>query len=395
MTRPEGGYEARRQVDVVVVGGGASGLSAAAALKTNGIDVVVLEEDARIGGTWARRYDRLHLHTVRGFSGLAHYGIPRRFPPYLSRDQFVEYLTEYAEHFGLHVVTASPVGRISTDAATDEWKITTVAGVTWRSRAVVIATGQYRIPVEPRWPGVDKYRGRLSHSSSYSDASPYVGKRVLVVGAGNSGAEIATDIAENGGAMVALSIRTPPPIVPRDPFGMPVQRTGILLSFLPSWIADRVGRLTSRLVLGDLTAYRIPRPKWGPFSAKRVPLIDVGFVNAVKRGLVQIRPALSSLTATGAVYSDGVEEPYDAIIAATGFTTGLEDLLGGDGVLDDSGEPLAASGDETGKPGLYFIGFTHSLRGHLFEARLASKRLAKNVGKYLALETTKATERPR
>ena len=383
MTRPQTAYDARRHADVVVVGGGASGLSAAAALKTKGIDVVVLEEDARIGGTWARRYDRLHLHTVRGFSGLAHYGIPRRFPAYLSRDQFVEYLTEYAEHFGLQVITASPVGRISRDAAANEWRITTVTGGTWRSRVVVIATGQYRIPVEPRWPGVDKYRGRLSHSSSYSNASPYIGKRVLVVGAGNSGAEIATDIAENGGAMVALSIRTPPPIVPRDPFGMPVQRTGILLSFLPSWIADRVGRLTSRLVLGDLTAYRIPRPKWGPFSARRVPLIDVGFVSAVKRGQIQIRPALSSLTATGAVYSDGVEEPYDAIIAATGFTTGLEDLLEVDGVLDDSGEPLAASGADTGKPGLYFMGYTHSLRGHLFEARLASKRLARGVGRYL------------
>src|SRR6478672_8843262 len=126
MTRPQAAYDARRRADVVVVGGGASGLSAAAALKTKGIDVVVLEEDARIGGTWARRYDRLHLHTVRGFSGLAHYGIPRRFPPYLSRDQFVEYLTEYAEHFRLQVVTASPVGRISRDAAANEWRITTV-----------------------------------------------------------------------------------------------------------------------------------------------------------------------------------------------------------------------------------------------------------------------------
>jgi cation diffusion facilitator CzcD-associated flavoprotein CzcO len=206
---------------------------------------------------------------------------------------------------------------------------------------------------------------------------------VLVVGAGNSGAEIATDIAENGGTMVALSIRTPPPIVPRDPFGMPIQRTGIIFSFFPSWIGDRVGRLTSRLVLGDLTAYKIPRPKWGPFSAKRVPLIDVGFVSAVKRGLVQIRPALSRLTATGAVYSDGVEEPYDAVIAATGFSTGLRELLGVDGVLDGAGEPIAASGADTAEKGLYFIGFTHSLRGHLFEARLASKRLARNVERFL------------
>ena len=71
-------------------------------------------------------------------------------------------------------------------------------------------------------------------------------------------------------------------IVPRDPFGMPVQRTGIILSFLPSSIADRLGRLTARLTLGDLTKYRIPRPAWGPYSAKRIPLIDVGFVNAVE-----------------------------------------------------------------------------------------------------------------
>ncbi|HEY4671049.1 MAG TPA: NAD(P)/FAD-dependent oxidoreductase [Gemmatimonadaceae bacterium] len=383
MTETPSAYDAGRNADVVVVGAGASGLSAAAALKKKGIDVLVLEEDARIGGTWARRYDRLHLHTVRGFSGLAHYGIPRRFPAYLSRDQFVEYLAEYADHFGLHVVTGSAVANVSRDAATQEWNITTATGVVWRSPAVVIATGQYRIPTEPSWPGVEEYRGRLSHSSSYSNAAPYAGMRVLVVGAGNSGAEIATDIAENGGTMVALSIRTPPPIVPRDPFGMPIQRTGIIFSFLPSWIGDRVGRLTSRLVLGDLTAYKIPRPKWGPFSAKRVPLIDVGFVSAVKRGLVQIRPALSRLTATGAVYSDGVEEPYDAVIAATGFSTGLRGLLGVDGVLDGAGEPIAASGADTAEKGLYFIGFTHSLRGHLFEASLASKRLARNVAVYL------------
>src|SRR5213595_3235311 len=97
---------------VVVVGGGASGLSSAAALKRKGIDAVVLEQDAQIGGSWARRYDRLHLHTVRGFSGLAHFGIPRRYPAYLSRDQFVAYLREYADHFGLQVMPGCEVSRI-------------------------------------------------------------------------------------------------------------------------------------------------------------------------------------------------------------------------------------------------------------------------------------------
>ncbi|MDP9203887.1 MAG: NAD(P)/FAD-dependent oxidoreductase [Gemmatimonadota bacterium] len=371
------------EASVAVVGAGASGLSAAAALKRRGCDVVVLEQNARIGGTWARRYDRLHLHTVRGFSGLAHYGIPRRFPKYLSRDEFVAYLNEYAEHFGLRVIPGVAVQKVAKDTdAPYSWKIST-AGDAWRARAVVIATGQYRIPIAPGWPGVEIYSGQLLHSASYTNPLPFAGKRVLVVGAGNSGTEIATDVAENGAAFVALSIRTSPAIVPRDPFGMPVQRTGILLNFLPSRLADRLGRLTSRIVLGDLTQYGMRHAEWGPFSSRRVPVIDVGFVRALKQGLIQIRPALLRLTATEAVFGDGSVGPFDVIIAATGFSTGLKELLDSTEALDEAGEPIDPAGTPTARPGLYFIGFTHSLRGHLFEANLASRRLARNVVRYL------------
>ena len=97
---------------VIVVGGGASGLSAAAALTRRRIEVVVLEQDATVGGTWARRYDRLRLHSVRAFSGLAHFSIPRRFPAYLSRNDVVAYLDEYARHFNLRVITGTTVDRI-------------------------------------------------------------------------------------------------------------------------------------------------------------------------------------------------------------------------------------------------------------------------------------------
>jgi cation diffusion facilitator CzcD-associated flavoprotein CzcO len=374
------------EASVIVVGGGAAGLSAAGALKQRGIDVVVLEQDPQIGGTWARRYDRLRLHTVRSFSGLANFGIPRRYPKYLSRDQFVAYLREYATHFGLNIVNNATVSFVSCDAPRLLWSARTRDGRSWSARAVVIATGQYRQPIDPHWPGTSEFRGRLSHSVGYSNPKPFVGKRVLVVGSGNSGAEIATDIAENGGKFVAISIRTPPMIVPRDPFGMPVQRTSIILSLLSPAIADRIGRLTARITIGDLSRFKIPRPAWGPYSAKRIPLIDVGFVSAVKRGLVHVRPALERLTATGAVYTDGVEEPFDAIIAAIGFHSGLESLIDGDGVLNELGEPIAPSGEPTSRPGLYFIGFVHSLRGHLFEANRASKRLARNVGRYLNAE---------
>ena len=367
---------------VVIVGGGASGLSAAAALQERGIDSVVLEQDAAIGGTWVRRYDRLHLHTVRQFSGLAHWPIPPRYPTYLARDQVVTYLREYAAHFQLDVKTGVTVDAVLPTAAGDGWAIATKSD-TWRARVCVIATGQYRDPITPAWPGRGTFTGRFLHSSEYRNATPFAGLRVLVVGAGNSGAEIATDLADGGAALVAVSVRTPPPIVPRDPFGVPVQRTSLLLSHLPAFFANRMGRTTSRLALGDLSRYGLSQRDFAPYTTKRVPLIDVGFVEALKRNRLSLRPALERVTTSGAVFTDGRAEAFDAIVAATGFTTGLSSLLRIDGVIDEHDEPLAASGDPTSLPGLYFVGYVHSLRGHLFEANLLSRRLAKSVQKYL------------
>jgi cation diffusion facilitator CzcD-associated flavoprotein CzcO len=369
---------------VIIVGGGAAGLSAAGALARRGIDAVVLEQDAEIGGTWARRYDRLHLHTMRQFSGLAHFPIPKRYPRYLSRDEVVEYLREYARHFDLRVVTGTTARRISASPETGRggWTVETQDTI-WHGRAVVIATGQYGRPFIPPWPGRDVYAGRLTHSVEYANAAPYAGQRVLVVGAGNSGAEIATDLADHGAASVAISVRTPPPIVPRDPFGMPVQRTSILLSALPEAVANRLGHATARLVIGDLTRYGMPRADFAPYSTRRVPLIDVGFVAALKQGRFAVKPAVVRLIESGAVFADDTSEPFDAIIAATGFTTGLASILDAPGVLDEQGEPLGRSGEPTKQPGLYFNGFVHSLRGHLFEANLASRRLARHVERYL------------
>jgi putative flavoprotein involved in K+ transport len=370
---------------VIIVGGGASGLSVAGALVQRGIEAVVLEQDARVGGTWARRYDRLHLHTVRGFSGLAHFPIPSNYPTYLSRDDVVTYLDAYARHFGLQVVTNTTVVAIRPEASSDSrWNVPTAEGDVWRAPVVVIATGQYRVPVIPRWPGREEYAGRLVHSTDYVNATAYSGQRVLVIGAGNSGAEIATDLIDHGAQSVAISIRTPPPIVPRDPFGFPVQRTSIVLSLLPPAIANCLGRMTARIVLGDLTRYGMPRAEFAPYTTKRVPLIDVGFVDALKRRRVTLKPAVSALTPTGAVFADGTSDAFEAIISATGFASGLESVLDVAGALDEGGEPRATSGEPTAWPGLYFIGFIHSLRGHLFEANRASRRLARHIERYLS-----------
>jgi cation diffusion facilitator CzcD-associated flavoprotein CzcO len=249
---------------------------------------------------------------------------------------------------------------------------------------VVIATGQYSIPHIPEWPGREEFAGQLIHSSDYRNGRAWAGKRALVVGVGNSGAEIATDLADAGASFAAISIRTPPFMTRRDSFGLPVQLLSFVLSSLPPRAADAMARGVMRLAFGNMSRHGIGRPGYTPYQAQRVPVIDVGFAKAVKKGRVAVRPDIVGFTPTGVGFSDGREEAFDVVVAATGFSSGLEELLPMPGLLTEEGFPRSPSGEPTSKPGLYFIGFTHSLRGHLFEANRASRRLAKRIEAYLA-----------
>ncbi|MBD0329060.1 MAG: NAD(P)/FAD-dependent oxidoreductase [Thermoleophilia bacterium] len=367
---------------VAIVGAGAAGLSAAAALTRRGVDPLLFERDERVGGTWARRYERLQLHTARRFSGLAHYPIPRSYPRYVPKDGFAAYLQAYARQFRLDVRLAHAVRRIRRGQRSG-WELETDRG-TWQAEAVVVATGHYDVPVVPDWDGRAEFAGRLLHSSAYTSGSDFAGRSVLVVGLGNSGAEIAADLAEQGAARVAVSVRTPPPIVPRDLFGvLPVQIAGIAGTPLPSALMDRVGAAVRRFGVGDLRPYGLERAGWGPFTARRPAVIDVGFLRELRRGRVTVRPALAALTRNGAVFADGSQEEFDAVVAATGFTTGLRDLLELPDVVDERGELRFPSGRATPYPGLYFTGFQETIRGHLYEARRESKRLAREIAAYL------------
>lgn len=377
----------RKATQILIIGGGAAGLSTAGALKKIGLASTVLEQDTAIGGTWARRYDRLHLHTIRQLSGLAHLPMPRRYPRYVARDQFVRYLQGYATRLGLNVITGCEVKRVTpldgADGATGtSWQVETNRG-NWQSHVVVVATGQYRVPFLPSWPARESFAGQLIHSSDYRTGRVWASKRALVIGVGNSGAEIATDLADAGASFVAISIRTPPFFTRRDTLGVPVQLLSFLMSRLPARIADKVAHGVRRLAFGDMSRYGIHKPGYSPYQDQRVPLIDVGFAAAVKQGRVAVRPGVVEFTPAGVIFSNGQEEAFDVVIAATGFTSGLERLLPMPGLLDQDAYPRSPSGEPTSQPGLYFIGFTHSLRGHLFEANRSSRRLAKHIATYL------------
>src|SRR5207247_3535089 len=136
---------------------------------------------------------------------------------------------------GIAVQTGVQVERIDREGAA--WRLETSRGVSQADRAVV-ATGHSKEPYLPRWPGT--FRGDLVHSAAYRNPAPYIGRRVLVVGAGNSGAEIAVDLADGGASEVALAVRTPPNIVRRDTLGFPSQVLGIATAHLPVAVVDRI-----------------------------------------------------------------------------------------------------------------------------------------------------------
>ena len=368
--------------DIVVVGGGATGLSAAGALKHRGHDPVSLEQDERIGGTWARRYERLHLHTVRRFSGLAHFGIPPDYPRYVPKELFARYLERYAAELELDVRLGERVHRIARENGA--WNVET-ARFSWTARAVVVAAGRYREPVTPDWAGRDQFHGAVLHSAEYCSGKDFTGQRVLVVGMGNSGAEIAADLAEQGAAHVAIAVRTPPPIMPRDLFGIvPAQILGLIFTPLPARrLLDNAGALVRRLGTGDLSRYGLGREAWGPLSARRPAVIDVGFLRELKAGHIHVRPNVERLTAMGVVFADGCEEGFDVIVAATGFRTALAEILDLPEALGADGRPRFRSGRTTPYPGLYFIGYDETTRGVLFEANRDSRRLARSLTGYL------------
>lgn len=365
-----------KSASIVIIGGGAAGLTAAGALKHLGIESTILDRDAHVGDVWAHRYDRLRLHTVRQFSGLAHLGIPRDFPRYLTRDEFVQYLQLYATSFALNIEHNCQVQTITGSA--NDWTVQTSQGAR-KASVVIVATGQYGQPSCPQWIGAANYQGRLIHSSEYKTGRDFSGQRVLVIGSGNSGSEIAIDLVEQGAAFVAHSIRTPSPVVPRDVLGTPVQLFGIVMSTLPPRVADSLGTAIARITTGDLRSYGVRPPAWHPFTARKSPIIDVGWLSGVRARTIHVRGDVTQFAAEGVVFDDGVQETFDAVIAATGFTSGLQQLIDVKGLVNERGIPAFRSGQPTNHTGFYFMGYTESVRGHLFEANRDSRRLARLI----------------
>jgi putative flavoprotein involved in K+ transport len=368
--------------EAVIVGAGPAGLAAAATLREEGVEAIVLERDS-VGSSWRKHYDRLHLHTVRWLSDLPGLPIDRREGRWVSRDGVVRYLERYARHHALNVRTNIEVQEL-TRANGEGWRLRTSDGEL-EADLVVVATGFNHSPLVPGVPGRETFTGEQVHSAEYRNPGPYRGKDVLVVGTGNSGAEIAVDLVEGGARRVGISVRTPPNILRRDVGGLPAQVVGVLLRPLPVRVVDRFAAIMQRVTVGDLTRYGMPAAREGMYTRVNkdsVPILDVGLIGLLKKRRVKVFPAVDRLDGPDVVLAGGGRIRPDAVIWATGFQRGLEPLVGHLGLVAPTGRP-AVQGAEThpNAPGLHFIGYSNPLSGNLREIALDAKRIARAVGK--------------
>src|ERR1700722_18969908 len=220
--------------DAIIIGAGPAGLAATAALRARGLNAVILEKSDAVGAVWRRHYDRLHLHTDRARSGLPGLPIPKAYGRYPSRAQVVEYLEAYAAKFDLKPVFNAPVRAVRRDERA--WRAE-AAEESRTAPIVVAATGWADYSYMPTWPRMETFDGPILHSNRYRNPAPFAGKRALVVGYGNSGAEIALDLAE-AGVDVTLSVRSPVNVVPRELFGVPILAFPAAEQWLPPRVAD-------------------------------------------------------------------------------------------------------------------------------------------------------------
>ena len=313
---------------ILIVGAGPAGLAIAGRLTHANIPFHIVEKAPMIGSSWHAHYDRLHLHTIKKHSHLPYLPFPENYPTYVSKQQLIDYYESYAIHFGIQPTFNYGVKNIT--KLGKQWMVRFENGDYQAYDTVILATGVNRVPHYPIWPKQKEFKGTLIHSKHYKNPTPFNGQKVLVIGMGNTGAEIALDLSEHH-IDTTLSVRSTINIVPRDLFGRPTQETALLLRKLPNWLADGIGLFMRKLVIGDLRPYGLYLSKLPPNKQLRLtgktPVIDLGTLAAIKRGKIKVKPNVQSFSKDGVVFEGHREVPFDVIILATGYHAKIEEFL--------------------------------------------------------------------
>ncbi|KAK3016368.1 hypothetical protein RJ639_005361 [Escallonia herrerae] len=373
----------------IIVGAGPSGLAVAACLKEKGVPSLILERCNCLASLWQlKTYNRLRLHLPKQFCELPLMGFPKDFPTYPTKQQFVKYLEEYARRFEIRPVFNETVEGAEFDGIIGFWRVRAVGAKgeerQYVCRWLVVATGENAEAVRPEIEGMEEFGGDIVHTSVYKSGDVFGGKKVLVVGCGNSGMEVCLDLC-NHNARPSLVVRDAVHVLPREMLGKSTFGLSMwLLKWFPMRLVDRFLLIVSRLLLGDTSRLGLDRPNLGPLELKnlsgKTPVLDVGTLAKIKSGDIKIYPSIRRLTHQTVEFIDGRTDIFDAIILATGYKSNVPSWLKEREMFSEKdGLPRRPFPNGwKGVCGLYAVGFTK--RG-LLGASMDARRIAEDIEK--------------
>jgi len=353
---------------VCIIGAGSSGVTAGKALIEKGVSFECFEAGSNLGGMWryendngmSSAYRSLHIDTSRRNLGYSDFPIPDTYPDFLSHFEVLRYLESYAEHFGVrpHIRFNSRVERVE-PLGDGSWQVTLQGGKAGRYRAVVVANGHLW---DPRWADFDgTFDGDQLHSHYYRTAEPFKGKRVLIVGIGNSAVDVAVDLCKTADATF-LSTRRSAWIMPKYIMGYPLDRwLGFLAGRLrlPTRVARTLVQKLAYMVTGDQARFGIPRPRhpiWREHATLSQELIPY-----CGHGWIKVKPNVAGLDGASVAFEDGTREPIDVIIHATGYKTSFPFLPAEIFAVRDGRADLYRRMLVPDHPGLYLLGLVQPI----------------------------------
>ncbi|ONK57667.1 uncharacterized protein A4U43_C09F2840 [Asparagus officinalis] len=357
---------------VVIVGAGPAGLAIAACLNVLSIPNIHLEKEDCYAHLWKKKaYDRLSLHLAKEFCALPHMPHADSTPTYIPKNQFVEYLDEYVVRFNVNPIFNVSVECAMYDECSKSWSVKTRNLATgeeneYKAQFLVVATGENAQGIIPDIPGLKSFDGDVIHSSRYS----------------NSGMEIAYDLT-NFGAKTSISIRSPFHVMTKG-----FIRLGMtLVQYLPLKLVDKILIALNCIYYGNLSRYGILRPEIGPLALKalkgRSAVIDVGTVNKIKSGEIQVVKEPVMVNGNQVTFKDGETHHFDGIVFATGYRSTAKNWLKDDKgwLLNEDGLPREKFPNHwKGKNGLYCVGLSkRGLFGIAKDAEITAQDIAKTL----------------
>jgi putative flavoprotein involved in K+ transport len=377
--------------EAVVIGAGPAGLAVARELDhRHGIKALVLDRATAPAISWRTRYDNFRLNTNGFLSHLPGQRIPLTAGRWPTKEDMVRYFDRYVARQNIALLLGCEVRRV--DRVGTGWQLDTSSGEI-QTPAIVLATGNYSTPIIPAWPGLSGFDGELVHSGNFTNAWPYRGRDVLVVGAGNSAADIAVQLADDGARRIWLAVRTPPHLVRRALGPFPSDIFLEMFARVPARMVDPLIGRFNRLMWNDLPALGFGRPPLGlketVETRGRIPTLADELVDTVRAGRVRVVAAVKAVESDRVILADGTSVAPQAIIAATGFRTDLDGLVGHLGVLDERGNPRGGFVSHLGD-GMFAIGYGIPPNGPLRAIRLAATPLAREVAAYLSATPNRA-----